>query len=451
MSIKIHVEKISLNDRSKIIKELQFNKKMNPRFKNQKVSPTIHPYYIDDNTDMAYLPFYWALKKIKGGCRPTRESYNSLFYSTFKPSLTLRPLQKKVKKEIINYLNKEGTCWLSLYTGGGKTFISINIACQIKLKTLIICHRVSLINQWKSSIEKGCEDTKVQILSGVNKIDEEADFYIINAINVKKKGHDAYKHIGFLVVDEVHVMGTEKMAEAFQYITPRYCLALSATPYRSDGLDQILHTYFSENKIIYEMHRDHTVFKVLTGFVPNYKLNYDGSTDWSSVIQSQCMNEERNTLIINLITFFKDRNFLILSKRIDQIDYITSTLRSLGEDVSCFKGSKQTYNCESRILVATISKAGVGFDHPKMDALILASDVEEYFMQYLGRVFRREDVHPIIFDLVDDFNSLKRHYYTRKHTYEKSGGTIYKFTMDNVSKVCKNIDKDKFMQVFYNL
>ena len=107
-------------------------------------------------------------------------------------------------------------------------------------------------------------------------------------------------------------------------------------------------------------------------------------------------------------------------------------MRESGESVTSFTGSKQKYNCDSRILIATISKAGVGFDHPKMDTLILASDVEEYFIQYLGRVFRREDVHPIIFDLVDNFNSLKRHYYTRKKVYESSGGEIKNFTRDNV-------------------
>ena len=103
--------------------------------------------------------------------------------------------------------------------------------------------------------------------------------------------------------------------------------------------------------------------------------------------------------------------------------------------MTSFKGNRQDYNYESRILVATISKAGVGFDHPKMDALLLASDVEEYFIQYLGRVFRREDVIPIIFDMVDNYPSLKRHYYTRKKAYEKHGGTILKYTRDNVKKI----------------
>tara|TARA_E500000331_G_C17128746_1_gene657204 strand:+ start:165 stop:461 length:297 start_codon:yes stop_codon:yes gene_type:complete len=98
-------------------------------------------------------------------------------------------------------------------------------------------------------------------------------------------------------------------------------------------------------------------------------------------------------------------------------------------------------------LIATISKAGVGFDHPKMDALILASDVEEYFIQYLGRVFRREDVHPLIFDLVDNFNSLKRHYYTRKKVYEESGGTILNFKKENVEEYVG----DEYKKYFDNL
>ena len=184
-------------------------------------------------------------------------------------------------------------------------------------------------------------------------------------------------------------------------------------------------------------------FKLMTKFVPKFKLNYDGTTDWSSVIESMCNSEERNGLIVKIVQMFSNRNFLILSKRIDQIDYLTKQLREKGESVTCFKGSKQKYNCDSRILIATISKAGVGFDHPKMDALILASDVEEYFIQYLGRVFRREDVHPLIFDLVDDFNSLKRHYYTRKKVYETSGGVIMNFNKENVSKYCEK-DYDDF-------
>ena len=46
---------------------------------------------------------------------------------------------------------------------------------------------------------------------------------------------------------------------------------------------------------------------------------------------------------------------------------------------------KKYFNYSSRILVATVQKAGVGFDHPKLDTLIVASDLKEYFIA-TGRV-----------------------------------------------------------------
>ena len=94
-----------------------------------------------------------------------------------------------------------------------------------------------------------------------------------------------------------------------------------------------------------------------------------------------------------------------------------------------------SFDFNSRILVATVQKAGVGFDHPKLDSLIIASDVEEYFIQYLGRVFRTEEGIPFIFDILDDFPTLKRHYYTRRQVYLEHGGIIKKFNDKEVDKI----------------
>ena len=92
-----------------------------------------------------------------------------------------------------------------------------------------------------------------------------------------------------------------------------------------------------------------------------------------------------------------------------------------------FAGSAKTYNTNARILVATYSKAGVGFDNPKLDMLIVAGDVEEMFEQYLGRVFRRMDTVPIIIDMVDHFHVFEKHFQTRMLTYLQSGGLIKPF------------------------
>ena len=102
-------------------------------------------------------------------------------------------------------------------------------------------------------------------------------------------------------------------------------------------------------------------------------------------------------------------------------------LQQCKEDVTSLIGSEQTYDQKSRVLVGTNSKAGVGFDHPRLDSLILGADIEQYFIQYLGRIFRRKDVEPLIFDIVDNNPILIKHFRTRKNVYMEHGGLVKDF------------------------
>ena len=55
--------------------------------------------------------------------------------------------------------------------------------------------------------------------------------------------------------------------------------------------------------------------------------------------------------------------------------------------------------------------------------------MEEYFIQYLARVMRTEEVEPIVFDLVDNHKGLKKHFSQRKKVYLKAGGTIKNYEL----------------------
>ena len=46
--------------------------------------------------------------------------------------------------------------------------------------------------------------------------------------------------------------------------------------------------------------------------------------------------------------------------------------------------------------------------------LILGVDTKDFYLQYLGRVFRTVDVKPLIVDIVDDHPLLKSHFRARK-------------------------------------
>ena len=78
------------------------------------------------------------------------------------------------------------------------------------------------------------------------------------------------------------------------------------------------------------------------------------------------------------------------------------------EEVTSLVGSQKEFNVNARILIGTVQKCGVGFDHPRLNSLIIASDLLEYYIQYLGRVFRTEKVVPYIFDIVDEHGILQK-------------------------------------------
>ena len=166
------------------------------------------------------------------------------------------------------------------------------------------------------------------------------------------------------------------------------------------------------------------MYRVDTGFVPDVELSAGGRVNWCSVLDSQASSVERNELIMNIISKHPDRNFLVLVKRVSQGQYLLNELLSRGETVTSLLGSKQEFDPSARILIGTNSKVGTGFDHPKLDAMLLAGDVEAYFVQYLGRCMRTRDVVPIVFDLVDKNPILLRHYATRRAEYLKKGGVI---------------------------
>ena len=419
MSIILNLDDVPYEEKLAISKKdgLCFEKKKsNYIYSNPE---TINAYDVEGGN--LYIPFQYALQNITNAKRPLRESFSK---AAMKFVGTLRPMQVKVKKESMKLLNKQGSCILSLYTGGGKTFTAIYLACKIRLKTLIIINRIILIKQWKDTLERATPLSEVQVVYSKTKINENADFYIINAINMAKKGREFFKDVGCIIVDEVHLLATKVLSQSFFYVYPRYLIGLSATPTRPDGMDKLLHAFFGDKIVYRKLQREHYVYKIKTELKPEYKLAKNGKIDWNSMLNWQATNEERNDIILKIIRKFKDRNFLVLCKRVAHVKYLVEKLEELDEDVTSLVGSKKFFNTESRILVGTVQKCGVGFDHPKLNTLIIASDLLEYYIQYLGRVFRTEEVIPIIFDIVDEHGVLKKHYYVRRKVYKDHGGII---------------------------
>ena len=203
-------------------------------------------------------------------------------------------------------------------------------------------------------------------------------------------------------------------------------IGLSATPFRPDGLDVLLDIYFGTDRIVREMFRRHLVYKVNTNIVIEGEQDEKGTLIWNSVLQKQMTHEARNHFIRDVCLFFDTRNVLILCKRIQQVQDLHHLL-SLETPTATLKGNENAFDTDCRVLIATVSKVGVGFSFDKLDMLVLACDLKEYYLQFVGRVFRKPDVVPVIIDIVDKNPILFRHFKSRLKVYQDCGGSVYDF------------------------
>jgi superfamily II DNA or RNA helicase len=403
-------------------------------------SKTIYVYSVDEEVESrpCCIPFSYglklALKKNLEIQRPNRKSLGGMQHEF---TGSLRDEQKNCRDQALTLLQESKSVMLSCYTGFGKTVTAINMASKIKLKTFIVVPKKPLLGQWEAEIKNFIPNASIMVIdpSKIKKFSfsDPPDFCIINACNIHKIDKKFLSSYGLVIIDEAHLCMTEKLSENLLYLTPRYLLGITATPYREDGYNVLFDLFFGGQKVKYTLNKKHTVYKVKTGFTPNedkylkFGPQYKSKVDWNSILDEQAKDEKRNKLIINIVTQFKDRVFLILVKRVEHGQYLMRCLEELGEKVTSLLGKQQEFDKDARILIGTNSKIGTGFDHPRLNTLLAAADMVSYYIQFIGRVMRRKDVEPIIFDLVDSHPTLKKHFEKRSKVYSKHGGEIIKF------------------------
>lgn len=405
----------------------------------------IYPYTLEAKT--LYLPLNYAFTKLH--LQPDPNDYKK---TEFKFNIQLRDYQIEAQEEILKLFQEQRTGVLSLPTGYGKSLTALSIMSKLGLKTCIVYHRDLILDAWQEEIDNRLIDCKYTIVQSDCLLFESYDVYLVSNIILGKLPYDFFSHIGFFIVDEAHCFFTQKNVEAMCHVQPLYSLALTATPDEKvseteKGPEEILDLFFGEHRIEKEMWVPHDVYVYNTGMKPEIKKNKRGDLDWNAVLKSQAENVDRNQMIINMAKYFKDKNILIICKRVPQAKYLYEQLKEQKESVDKLygssikkKGSKQkAFDTTCRVLVTTYSKSGVGFNHPNLNMLIVAGDVEAYFAQYFGRVTRRQDVRPMIIDLVDNFFPLQNHLETRLNYYRKVGGVVRNFDRSFPEFIAENV------------
>lgn len=395
-----------------IQKEKDSNKTKNKFFSGEKI-----PFYKVLGNHL-HVPFYWGRSYFGQKYIPSN-NYTDI---PFEFEGNLRDEQNSLKEEALQSIRENNSVLVSCYPGFGKTIMALKLLQELQKKTLIIVNKLVLVEQWKESIQTFLNIDPMVIKGKGCKIKNNS-IYIINAINIPK--HDFSElNIGTVIVDECHMILTTVFSQGLFHLNPQFLIGLSATPFRMDGFDSLFDIFFGLYRVHRNLYKEHDVIQVVTKEKIEHSLDKFGNINWNSVIDQQSKSEERKKRICDFCQKYPERNILILCKRIEQMNRIHQELQNRGESSVVFKENDISFDKNCRILVSSFQKCGTGFSFNKLNMLILGVDTKDFYLQYLGRVFRTEDVQPLIIDIVDDHPLLKNHFRERKKIYVEAGGKI---------------------------
>jgi len=383
-------------------------------------------YSIDNG--IASVPLNFATSNCPGISNPIRVNTGK-----FELKTTLRPYQKEIVPEAVAMYGNNGQCFFNVYCSYGKTvvgaYFSSLFAKTYGCRTLVVYPRLLIQDSWIGTFQN-LTNAKIHVYDG-KPIPQEAQ--VVLCMNTKVKNMTVEERLSFshFIVDEAHMFCTETGVPTILSIQPKFLTLLTATEDRNDGFESFLRLLVGNNVIRQISSKPFYVIKVESKIsVPQEILRYTTfGLQFSSVEEYLSNCDERNRLIRTIVSSNPFEKILILVKYVEHAKHLEHLLKMDGTDVRSIYGKIPTYE-DGRVVIATYSKIGVGFDEreactnwngKRLNVLILASSVKSV-EQFAGRVFRSEV--PIVFDIVDDQKNCKEHFRLRRKWYESRNGKI---------------------------
>lgn len=330
---------------------------------------------------------------------------------------------------------------LEASTGAGKTVMATGIIALRKQKTLVICHSKELLFQWQGAIKKFLDYDCGLVGDGKFEI-KDITVGIINS--VRNKVDDLKDHFGHVIVDECHRCPANTWTETLSEFPARYYLGLSATAFRKDGLGNAIFCHIgpSIHKVDSKMLQDTgavlkpQIILVKTGYKFGRGFADEEDASYSQIISDMTKNNARNKLICSTISndLKQNRqNVLVVSDRVSHCKEIADILRLFKIDSHVLSGQVKASERKAivedvkdgrcKVLIATISLIGEGFDAPNLSALHLTTPIKfsGRLIQTVGRVLRPEEGKiPRVFDYRDENVKVLRYSgFTRNKIYKK--------------------------------
>lgn len=351
----------------------------------------------------------------------------------------------------IEHLLKYENGILCAPTGFGKTVIGCKLIEERKVNTLILVNKIQLLNQWKDRIKEFLDVKEVGEISSKKKnITNVIDVASIKSLWNNGNVLDIAKNYGMIIIDECHHTAAYTFEQAINTGNAKYVYGISATPERENGHTPIIKMQCGDirykvdslkfNKklnIPMKVIAKKSHLNFTNKNIDNYELNEINDLIAKDIIRSENIIKDIKKEYDN------GKNILVLTERLELMNYIYDKLSKYTNNVFKYYGgigkkvlksymelnNQINENADNKIIVATGSYIGEGFDDSKLDVLFLTMPIsgQTRVTQYAGRLHRQDSNKKeiLIYDYIDDnFSKTRNMFLKRKKTYEKLGYEI---------------------------
>lgn len=351
----------------------------------------------------------------------------------------------------IDHMLKYDNGILCAPTGFGKTVIGCKLIAERKVNTLILVNKIQLLNQWKDRIKEFLDVKEVGEISSKKKnITNVIDVVSIKSLWNNGNVLDIAKNYGMIIIDECHHTAAYTFEQAINTGNAKYVYGISATPERENGHTPIIKMQCGDirykvdslkfNKklnIPMKVIAKKSHLNFTNQNIDNYELNEINDLIAKDIIRSENIIKDIKKEYDN------GKNILVLTERLELMNYIYDKLSKYTNNIFKYYGgigkkvlksymelnNQINENEDNKIIVATGSYIGEGFDDSKLDVLFLTMPIsgQTRVTQYAGRLHRQDSNKKeiLIYDYIDDnFSKTRNMFLKRKKTYEKLGYEI---------------------------
>lgn len=350
----------------------------------------------------------------------------------------------------IDHMLKYDNGILCAPTGFGKTVIGCKLIAERKVNTLILVNKIQLLNQWKDKIKEFLDVKEVGEISSKKKnITNVIDVVSVKSLWNNGNVLDIAKNYGMIIIDECHHTAAYTFEQAINTGNAKYVYGISATPERENGHTPIIKmqcgdirykvdslTFNKKLNIPMKVIAKKSHLNFTNQNIDNYELNEINDLIAKDIIRSEIIKDIKKE-------YDNGKNILVLTERLELMNYIYDKLSKYTNNIFKYYGgigkkvlksymelnNQINENEDNKIIVATGSYIGEGFDDSKLDVLFLTMPIsgQTRVTQYAGRLHRQDSNKKeiLIYDYIDDnFSKTRNMFLKRKKTYEKLGYEI---------------------------